>query len=103
MADNTEITAPDLRNRDMKIDEQIVGFAEALINAGWMKIEEIPYFLERTYKWQPEFDLWTCLGRPTSENDGDRWAEFYDRLTDRVGPSHAQEMRRPAFYTEETQ
>lgn len=59
--------------------QELLAFARALDGCGAFDEDGIPdllYFLERPWKWTPEYNAWVAAGRPAETlQDGPTWYE----------------------------
>lgn len=56
------------------VPDRIVRFIKAMIE--WQRDEfDVPYFLEKPWKWEQEFTAWLSFGCPAGPDD-EGWGQF---------------------------
>lgn len=62
------------------INDELLAFARALDSAGqFQKVSEVIYFLEKPWKWAPEWAVWTTVGKPMDESEAG-WEAFQESV-----------------------
>ena len=51
-------------------------FSRILRAAGLLDDDQLGYFFEKPWKWQPEYDLWVAHGRPDLDGDAGAFDAF---------------------------
>ena len=61
--------------------DELCRFAAVLLYVHRSSAQDILYFFEKPWKWEPEHQIWVDCGRPDSAED-EGWEAFLDQLVD---------------------
>jgi hypothetical protein len=61
---------------ECEVVQKVWKFSRILCAAGVMDSDQLGDFMEKPWKWQPEFDLWHAHGRPDLDGSAEKFDAF---------------------------